>query len=85
MKHQLAAILHADVVNYSRLSGKSEERTHQMLNAGLNLLRATIQEHNGEVVNEAGDAILAEFGSVIDSVSCAVFNFCVFLLFFNNV
>jgi adenylate cyclase len=72
MKHQLAAILHADVVDYSRLTGKDEERTHERLNSGLDLLTSLIQEHSGEKINEAGDAILAEFGSAIDSVYCAI-------------
>ncbi len=71
MKRQLAAILHADVAGYSRLSGINEEQTHQMLSIGLELLTSTIEKYNGQKVNEAGDAILAEFYSVIDSVNCA--------------
>jgi len=36
MKRQLAAILHADVAGYSRLTGLDEEKTHRKLDAGLN-------------------------------------------------
>ncbi len=38
MKRQLAGILYADAAGYSRLTGQNEERTHQQLNTGLNLL-----------------------------------------------
>ena len=72
MKRELVAILFADVVGYSRLAGLDEEQTHRRLDAGLDLLTAKIQAFGGEKVNEAGDAILAEFHSVIDSVNCAV-------------
>ena len=71
MKRQLAAILYADVVGYSRLSGKNEEETHRKLDAGLNLLTDVIEAHGGQKQNEAGDAILAEFNSVTEAVTAA--------------
>jgi class 3 adenylate cyclase len=72
MEHILAAILYADVVGYSRLTGFDEEKTHQKLNAGLNLLDDVISAHGGHKVHEAGDAILAEFQSVTEAVKVAV-------------
>jgi adenylate cyclase len=72
MKRQLAAILYADAVGYSRLTGQNEELTHQQLNTGLNLLTEQIGAHNGSKVHEAGDAILAEFSSVTEAVDTAV-------------
>jgi adenylate cyclase len=72
MKRQLAAILYADVAGYSRLTGQNEERTHQQLNTGLNILTEKITAHGGSKVHEAGDAILAEFSSVTSAVSAAV-------------
>ena len=72
MERGLAAILYADVAGYSRLTGLDEEQTHKKLNAGLNLLTSLIQGHGGRKIHEAGDAILAEFQSVIAAVSCAV-------------
>ena len=72
MKRQLAAILYADVAEYSRHTGLNEEKTHQKLNAGLNLLADTVAEHGGHKVHEAGDAILAEFQSVTAAVTAAV-------------
>jgi len=72
MEHHLAAILYADVVGYSRLTGLDEEETHQKLNAGLNLLTDVIAANGGRKVHEAGDAVLAEFQSVTAAVKSAV-------------
>ena len=36
------------------------------------VLDRAIAKHRGHIVNTAGDNILAEFGSVVDAVSCAV-------------
>ena len=72
MKRQLAAILYADAAGYSRLTGQNEERTHQQLSTGLNLLTEKIADHAGSKVHEAGDAILAEFSSVTSAVDAAV-------------
>ncbi len=72
MKRQLAVILYADAAGYSRLTGQNEERTHQQLNTGLNLLTEKIAAHGGSKVHEAGDAILAEFSSVTSAVDAAV-------------
>jgi adenylate cyclase len=72
MRRQLAAILYADVAGYSRLTGQNEERTHQQLNTGLNLLTENIAAHGGSKIHEAGDAILAEFSSVTAAVEAAI-------------
>jgi len=72
MEHQLAAILYADVADYSRLTGQDEIGTHQKLNAGLSLLADVIVAHGGRKVHEAGDAILAEFRSVTPAIDSAI-------------
>ena len=72
MERHLAAILYADVVGYSRLTGQNEEETHRKLDAGLDLLAEVIDDHHGQKVHEAGDAILAEFKSVTEAVNAAL-------------
>jgi adenylate cyclase len=69
---RLSAILYADVAGYSRLTGEDEERTHRVLSANLDLFSKTIRTHNGKVVHYAGDAILADFTTVTEALSCAV-------------
>src|SRR5215472_16394773 len=69
---RLAAILAADVTGYSRLMGADEEGTHERVKAHLReLLDPKISEHNGRIVKNTGDGVLAEFASVIDAVRCA--------------
>jgi adenylate cyclase len=72
VKRKLAAILSADVKGYSRLMGEDEETTLRTLNAYKEVMRSLIQQHRGRVVGTAGDSVLAEFGSVVDAVQCAV-------------
>ncbi len=71
MERKLAAIFYADVAGYSRLTGADEEGTHRTLRAFLDSLSAAIDTHGGRVVHYAGDAILADFPSVIDALTCA--------------
>jgi len=72
VKRKLAAILSADVKGYSRLMGEDEEVTLRTLNAYKEVMGSLIQQHRGRVVGTAGDSVLAEFGSVVDAVQCAV-------------
>ena len=69
---KLAAILYADVAGYSRLTGVDEEGTHETLSAHLDAVTTSIEGHQGRVVHFAGDAVLAEFASVLAAVTCAV-------------
>ena len=72
MKRRLAAILYADAVGYSRLTGLDEEETHRKLEFGLDLLQQVITRLEGHKVHEAGDAVLAEFDSVTAAVNAAI-------------
>ena len=69
---RLSAILYADVADYSRLTGEDEVGTHRRLSEYLDLLSAHIENYHGRVVHYAGDAVLAEFDTVVDAVSCGV-------------
>jgi len=72
LERRLAAILYADVAEYSRLTGEDEERTHRILSASLDHFSESIKVHNGKVVHYAGDALLAEFATVTEAINCAV-------------
>jgi adenylate cyclase len=73
LERRLTAILAADVVGYSQLTGVDEEGTHAQLQGHLRLLVAPkIAEYRGRVVKNTGDGVLAEFSSVVDAVRCAV-------------
>jgi adenylate cyclase len=71
-KRKLAAILHADVVGFSRLMGEDETGTHQALGRLRGAVDPLITAHGGRIVGTAGDSLLADFSSVVDALSCAV-------------
>jgi class 3 adenylate cyclase len=71
-KRKLTAILSADVKGYSRLMGEDEDATVRTLKVYRELIAGVIQKHQGRVVDSPGDNLLAEFGSVVDAVRCAV-------------
>ena len=73
MDRKLAAILAADVVGYSTLMEQDELGTFERLRAGRKeLFEAEIARHHGRIFKLMGDGLLAEFGSVVDAVECAV-------------
>jgi adenylate cyclase len=70
---KLAAILVADVVGFSRLTGADEDRTLARLRAlRSDLVDPTIAVHKGRVVKRTGDGAIVEFRSVVDAVRCAI-------------
>ena len=70
---EIAAILVADVVGYSRLAGADEEGTLARLRAlRSDLIDPTIAARHGLVVKRTGDGSLIEFRSVVDAVRCAI-------------
>jgi adenylate cyclase len=71
VERRLAAILAADVVGYSAFVGQDEEGTIRALKGHLSALEPIIGLHAGRIVKFVGDGFLAEFGSVVDAVSCA--------------
>jgi adenylate cyclase len=73
VERRLTAILAADVAGYSRLIGVDEEGTHAQLKEHLGVLVGPkITEYRGRAVKNTGDGLLAEFGSVVDAVRCAI-------------
>jgi len=71
VKRKLTAILSADVKGYSRLMGADEEGTLGTLTTYREIMAKLIEQHHGRVVNAPGDALLAEFESVVDAVKSA--------------
>src|SRR5687767_1280359 len=73
VERRLVAILAADVVGYSHLVEKDEAGTLAALKAlRREVIDPLLAEHHGRIVKLMGDGALAEFGSVVDAVACAV-------------
>jgi class 3 adenylate cyclase len=72
-ERRLAAILAADVIGYSRLMERDEDRTLERLKTcRKELVEPLLAEHRGRVFKLVGDGALCEFASVVDAVTCAV-------------
>ncbi|MEM7171477.1 MAG: adenylate/guanylate cyclase domain-containing protein [Pseudomonadota bacterium] len=73
IQRRLAAILTADVVGYSKMMGSNETNTLSEIKTWHNkILQPLMAKYNGRIVKLMGDGVLAEFGSVVNAVECAV-------------
>src|SRR5438874_1892519 len=73
INRRLAAVLAADVVGYSRLMGADEVGTLAALKRHREIaFDPAVASHHGRIVKLIGDGTLAEFGSVVDAVNCAL-------------
>lgn len=70
-ERRLAAILAADAVGYSRLVAANEEETVERLRQLRERVGAVVTAHHGRIFHSAGDSVVAEFASPVDSVRCA--------------
>lgn len=72
MKRRLTTVLCADVEGYTRLMEADEAGTLATLRRYRAAMATLIERHEGRIVNTWGDAIIAEFVSVVEAVQCAV-------------
>jgi TolB-like protein/class 3 adenylate cyclase len=72
VKRKLAAILSADVKEYSRLMSQDEVGTIRTLDAYKKAMSEMVVQYKGRVVDSTGDNLMAEFASVVDAVNYAV-------------
>jgi adenylate cyclase len=70
---KIAAILAADVVGFSRMTGLDEDGTLAQLRAlRSEIIDPTVLAHDGRIFKRTGDGVLVEFRSVINAVRCAI-------------
>ena len=72
INRKLAAILSADVKGYSLLMSDDEIATVRTITVYRKVMNSVIQRRRGRIVDSPGDNLLAEFGSAVDAVQCAV-------------
>jgi len=68
---KIAAILAADVVDYSRLMAADEAGTLAALAIRRTLFDTLVGEFDGRVFGSVGDSLMAEFPSAVHAVECA--------------
>jgi adenylate cyclase len=71
-EHRELALMFSDIVGYSRLMGRDEALTIEMLGDYRTILLAHIDEHEGVFIEFAGDAIFARFDTSRAAVNAAI-------------
>ncbi|HEY4170228.1 MAG TPA: adenylate/guanylate cyclase domain-containing protein [Reyranella sp.] len=72
VKRRLITVLCADVSGYSRLMEADEAGTLETLRRYRTAMAGLVERHDRRIVNTWGDAVIAEFASVVEAVQCAV-------------
>ena len=68
---KIAAILAADVVNYSRLMGADDEQALASLKERREIFDRLVSEFEGREFGSVGDSLMAQFASAVNAVRCA--------------
>ncbi|SVB17117.1 uncharacterized protein METZ01_LOCUS169971 [marine metagenome] len=71
-KRKLAAIMFADVVGYSRMMARNEERTLELLKDFENICSPIISDNEGTIIKKVGDELFCEFSSAKQAVDCSL-------------
>lgn len=71
-KRKLTTIFCADAVQYGAMMATNEDATLARLEDYRGIMRSQFGDHDGREINTWGDAIIAEFESVVEAVRCAV-------------
>jgi adenylate cyclase len=72
VERRLAAILSADVVEYSRRMGEDDVATVDALKRYRDVIARRVTANEGRVVDMVGDSLMAEFPDVVGAVTCAL-------------
>ena len=69
---QLAAIMFTDIVGYTALMGRDEQKAFDLLKKNRELQKPIIEKFNGRWIKELGDGVMASFNAVSDAVAAAI-------------
>lgn len=69
---QLAAIMFTDIVGYTALMGRDEQKAFELLDKNRRLHKTIIEQYNGKWIKELGDGMMASFNTVSDAVNAAI-------------
>tara|TARA_B100001057_G_scaffold6728_1_gene6121 strand:- start:303 stop:2096 length:1794 start_codon:yes stop_codon:yes gene_type:complete len=72
VERKFATILATDCVSFSKYMAENEEATLSSLKSCRDIIDDYIKQHGGRIFHTAGDSVLAEFNSPIETVNCAI-------------
>ena len=71
MDRKLATIFASDVVGFSKMMGRDEVKTLEILRKRREVIDNIIDKHDGIIFGSAGDSVIAEFASPIKAAGCS--------------
>lgn len=71
-ERRLAAIMFADVCDYSTLMGEDEGRALAVVEMAVACIESASRQYGGRVIKKLGDGVLCEFPSAVNAVRCAI-------------
>ena len=69
---QLSAIMFTDIVGYTALMGKDEEKAFELIRKNREIQKPIIEEFGGRWIKELGDGVMATFPAVSKAVYAAI-------------
>lgn len=72
VKRKLTTVFCADVQHYGKMMARDETGTLERLRRYRAIMERLFDKRDGRKVNTWGDAVIAEFASVVEAVRCAV-------------
>ena len=72
IKRKLTTILATDCVSFSKHMEENEENTLKSLNSCRSIIDKKIEDYNGKIFHTAGDSVIAEFQSPVESVKASI-------------
>lgn len=71
-KRQRLVVMHCDIVEFSRLTSQDEDATFHAVREGFKRAALLVSDHGGEVINTAGDSLLAVFPTALAAARTAL-------------
>jgi len=69
---KLAAIMFTDIVGYTTMMGKDEQKALELLKVNRDIQKPLIEAYNGKWLKDMGDGALVSFNAASDAVYCAM-------------
>ena len=71
-KRKLAAIMFTDMVGYTAMMQKDEDRARELIERHRDLMKPHINKHDGEIIQYVGDGTFCRFDSAKEAVNAAL-------------
>ena len=71
-KRKLAAIVFTDIVGFTNLTAKNQQKASDLLDIQRDLLKPLVKSYGGKWVKEMGDGLILTFDTVNNAVECCL-------------